>query len=136
MPTISIKGQNFEYSADDVLTFPEGLIGLPQMRSAALVPLADCEPFAWLASLDDETTRFIVMPPGTVFATYSPAQYLHNQPTDDALVIVRVSSDWRRTTVNLRAPILIDSTRRAAVQVVLADSPYGLAEPLPSAADE
>jgi len=50
-----------------------------------------------------------------------------------SLVIVKISSDWQKTTVNLRAPILINAESKRGVQMVLSESPYGLSENLPQA---
>lgn len=136
MPTINIKGQDFPFVESDVINFSEGLVGLPELRRAVLVPLADCEPFCWLASPDDEKTRFIVVNPNEIFEDYKPFAFAGDESRDATLVIVKVCSDWRRTTVNLRAPIFVDSASRDARQVVLTDSDYRLSEELPTSDDE
>lgn len=132
MPSITIKGENFSYREDEIISFNEGLIGLPDLRRAVLVPLPDCEPFCWLASLDDEKFRFVVVNPNEIFPEYNPAEFvILNESETRVLTIVKVSSDWQKTTVNLRAPILINTESSRAVQMVLSESPYGLAESIP-----
>lgn len=95
------------------------------MRRAVVVPMDEFAPFCWLVSVDDTTNAFVVVDPQEIFSDYQPA-------TDGskALSIVKISSDWRKTTVNLRAPIMIDTTSRNGVQLVLGESSYGLAEPI------
>lgn len=127
MPTITIKGKQHEYDENDIITFSEGLIGLPQIRRAVVVSMSEFEPFCWLAPLDSEETRFVVVDPTEVFEGYQPASAGNTQ----AYAIVTVSSDWTKTTINLRAPILVDKETRDASQQILTDSPYHFAERLP-----
>lgn len=128
MPKVSIFGKEYSYDESEIVSFGEGLIGLPEMRRAALIPLADYEPFFWLASLDDEKNRFIVVEPQRIFSDYQPE--IPN-PTTTILTIVRISSEWEKTTVNLRAPIFIDEETKRGKQFVLTDSNYELAETIP-----
>lgn len=133
MSSITIKGEEFVYCEDEIISFNEGLIGLPDLRRAVLVPLSDCEPFCWLASLDDDRFRFIVVDPNEIFANYNPAEFVvFNEPETKVLAIVKISSDWKKTTINLRAPILVNQESKRAVQMVLTESTYGLAEALPN----
>jgi flagellar assembly factor FliW len=132
MPSLNIKGQIFCYRDDEIINFNEGLVGLPEMRRAVLIPLAEYEPFCWLASMDDEKTRFIVVDPFEIFADYNPGDFaVLNESETKTLVIVKISSDWRKTTVNLRAPIFINLESNRGVQLVLTESPYRLTETLP-----
>lgn len=132
MPTINIKGQQFSYLNDETIFFTEGLVGLPEMRRAVLVPLPEYAPFFWLASTDDEKNRFIVVNPHEIFSDYHPSEYtVLDVAETETFVIVKISSDWRKTTVNLRAPLFINRTSKRGVQIVLSESPYQLSETLP-----
>lgn len=132
MPSIFIKGKEYTYSEEAIINFSEGLIGIPQIRQAVLIPLPDCEPFCWLAAMNDEKYRFVVVNPHEIFPDYNPSEFvILNEYETKVLVIVKISSDWQKTTVNLRAPILINSESNRGVQMVLTDSHYQLAETLP-----
>lgn len=129
MPMITIQGQEFFYDESETISFAEGLIGLPEMRRAVLVSMNGCAPFCWLASIDDEKNRFIVVNPREIFADYDPAIVAEkSEPVTQTLAIVKVSSDWQKTTVNLRAPIFVDAETRRGAQIILTESTYGLAE--------
>lgn len=130
MPMINIQGIDYSYREDELLSLSDGIIGFPEMRRAVVLPLAGCEPFCWLASVDDEKARFIVVNPQRIFSDYQPDSEA-SAPELQTLAIVKVSSDWRKTTVNLRAPIFINPETRRAAQVVLDKSDYSLAESLP-----
>lgn len=132
MPKISIKNIEYKYQDGEVINFTEGLIGLPNMRRAVLIPMDEFLPFCWLASLDDEKNRFIVVNPHSVYKDYAPEVPSELSETNlQTLTIVKISSDWEKTTINLRAPIFINADTRKGVQFVLSESIYNLAETLP-----
>ncbi len=130
MQTITIQEKEYFYDEREIINFAEGLIGLPEMRRAVLIPLPECEPFCWLASLDDEKNRFIVVNPHEIFADYQPfaPEAVRQAKT---LAMVKVSTDWTKTTINLRAPVFIDAEKKRGAQCVLTESTYQLAEALP-----
>jgi flagellar assembly factor FliW len=136
MPTININRTDYDYDESEVISFAEGLIGLPQMRRAVLIPLEDFQPFCWMASLDDEKNRFIVVDPQRIYADYEaplPASLSRDFAAGgrEVLAIVTISSDWRKTTVNLRAPLFVDRQHKSGAQIILTESRFGHAEPLP-----
>lgn len=128
MSTITIKGDQVPYEDDQVITFAEGLIGMPDMRRAVLVPMAEFEPFCWLASIENEKNRFIVVDPNAIFAAYEPFSNDEASAGLQTLAIVKISSDWAKTTVNLRAPLVINRDTQKGAQVILSDTNYQFAE--------
>jgi flagellar assembly factor FliW len=139
MQTIHIQGTELAYDETSVVTFDEGLIGLPQLRRMVLVRQTDIEPFMWLASLEDEQTAFLVVEPLALFPDYAPhvPDDVHARlgaGRDERLLIlaiVLIAPDWELSTVNLRAPLFISPGRMRGAQVVLTDSSYLAREPLP-----
>jgi flagellar assembly factor FliW len=132
MPKIKVKGQEFTYNEDEIINFARGLVGLPELQRAVLVPLSEFSPFRWLVSIEDETIRLVVANPYDIFADYNPSDFVILSETDlQTFVILKISPDWRKTTVNLRAPIFINTESNRGVQLVLTDSPYKMSENLP-----
>ena len=131
MQTITINQKEYYYDQKDVICFAEGLIGLPEMQRAVLIEMDEYEPFCWLASLENEYTRFIVVDPDEIFAGYQPFENGNSSAKTQTLAIVKISSDWEKTTINLRAPIVIDAETKSASQIILSDSSYKFAESLP-----
>ncbi|MEQ1604150.1 MAG: flagellar assembly protein FliW [Pyrinomonadaceae bacterium] len=127
MSVITIKGKEVSYDENEIITFAEGLIGMPEMRRAVLVPMDEFEPFCWLASVESEKARFIVVDPHEVFAGYEPFPAEQSVQT---FAIVKISSDWQKTTVNLRAPLVINTETQIGAQLILSDSKYQFAESL------
>lgn len=132
MPMIKIKEKEYQYNENEIINFSEGLIGLPEMRQAVLISIKEFEPFCWLASTEDERNRFIVVNPNEIFSDYrtDSINELANLEVK-TLAIVKISSDWKKTTVNLRAPIFINPETHRGTQLILSQSNYGLAEVLP-----
>ena len=132
MPTITINTKEYHYDESQIINFTEGLIGMPELRRAVLIPMDDYAPFCWLASVDGDKPQFIVVDPHQVFSGYErPALNGSGAAHINTLAIVKISSDWEKTTVNLRAPILINAETRRGAQLVLSDSKYQFAEALP-----
>src|SRR5688572_27161886 len=119
MSMITIKEKEYTYNESEIINFAEGLIGLPEMRRAVLIPMDEYEPFCWLTSLDDEKNRFIVVNPREIFAGYEPFASKDAESEMQTLAIVKMSSDWQKTTINLRAPIFINAETRRGAQFVL-----------------
>lgn len=138
MPTIVINQKEYFYNESEIINFAEGLIGMPKLRRAALIPLDEFQPFCWLASIDDEESRFIVVNPNAVFGEYQPqmpeefVSQIDEETKLETLTIVKISSDWKKTTVNLRAPIFVNRKTKRGVQYILTESNYTLAESLPN----
>lgn len=141
MPTICIQGTELAYDEADIITFDEGLIGLPHLRRMVLVRQSNIAPFLWLASLDDPQAAFLVVNPGALFPTYQPPLSaeitqrlgLNEGETPVALSIVLIAPDWTQSTINLRAPIFVCARTMRSAQIVLTDTAYKLDEPLPLA---
>lgn len=131
MTMIKIQGKEYFYNEGEIINFSEGLIGFPEMRRALLIPLSEYAPFCWLASLDDEKSQFIVVNPNRIFADYQTELEAEDAKLQ-TLAIVKISSDWRKTTVNLRAPIFVNAETRRGAQLILDNSKYEHAQTLPN----
>lgn len=100
-----------------VIEFPNGLIGLGGRRYA-LIDDGSAAGFRWLHSLEDPSLALPVMSPWPIFTDYAveisddTAEHLGIANADDVgvYVTVRASENPAETSVNLRAPILIDGT--------------------------
>ncbi len=132
-----------ELAIDDgkIITFAEGLYGLEQHRHYILTKVPDWpEVFKLLQAVDDPQLSLIVLPLEGVGGPIDPhdfAQACHmlafNEETTTVLGIVtmRAHSENQVFTVNLKAPLLIDTERRQGRQHVFASDKYHLRHPLP-----
>lgn len=86
--------------------------------------------FAWLQSVTDKNTCFIIIDPAIVFEDYRPElpadilKKLEVSSNDAALrCLMVVPNDISAATVNLKSPLIINPTKKLAAQVVL-DADY------------
>ena len=119
--------ERLDVPADEVITFPEGLVGLEHLRLFALVDDPRVDPCRWLQSLDEPELAFVVVDPRVVEPSYEP-----NAPAGDLWAIITLRRAPERSTVNLLAPIVIDPQGRVGHQVVLHASGYALRHPISS----
>src|SRR5712691_3350700 len=141
MPTLMIQGTEISYDVNDIITFPEGLVGLPHLRRMVVVRQSNIEPFLWLVSLDEDATAFVVADASSLFPSYSPAvpadsSFRETLSADDhslVLAIVLIAPEWQRSTANLRAPLFISPRTMKGAQIVLTDNSFSVGEPLPLA---
>lgn len=138
MPSVNIKNTKISYENEDVIILEEGLIGLPGLSQMVLVGQTTIDPFMWLASVDISGMAFLVIEPKLIFTDYTLTPLLENikreASEEDLLILslVKLESEWTKTTVNLRAPVVINRKTKRGVQIVLTDSDYSLTEYLPS----
>ena len=142
MPTLRIQGNEISYDEKDIITFPEGLIGLPHLTQMVAVKEATIEPFIWLASVNEDDVAFVVAEAHSIFPSYRPElpaessanEFFGDNETPVVLGIVLIDADWQKSTVNLRAPLFISASTMRGAQVVLNDNAFSVGEPLPLAA--
>jgi flagellar assembly factor FliW len=142
MPTLTIQGTVISYDEKDIITFAEGLIGLPHLRRMVIVRQTSIEPFLWLVSLDDDGVAFVVTDAPAMYSGYQPSlpadsdfpSKLGPEEKPIILAIVLIAPEWQRSTANLRAPLFISASSMTGIQMVLLDNSYNVGEPLAMAA--
>ena len=129
------------------IAFPQGLPGFPAATRFALLPLGEAvDGLLILQSQDDPDLRFLVLPYREDElplrrVDLDAACELLGVPKEHAAFLLVVTRQprrrWRRARqffVNLRAPVVVDTARRTAVQHVLASPGYSVRHPLAVAA--
>ena len=129
-----------ETDALPVVEMPDGLPGFPDLRRFALYPLEESGLVQELRSLEDDAVRFVVVPSVVFYPDYAPeiddttAHKLGLSEDSDTeplvLLVVTVGDTLAESTVNLLAPVVINSSTRVAAQVVLDDATLALRAPL------
>ncbi|MDH2414652.1 flagellar assembly protein FliW [Nocardioides sp. CER19] len=112
--------------------------GFPDSHRFALQPLDETGVLSALRSLDHADLQFLVVPPGSFHPTYAPeiddeiAAELELSAAEQALVllVVHAGPDLASTTVNLRAPIVVNIGTSRAAQIVLEDVSLPVAAPI------
>jgi len=124
-----------EIGRDMVLDFPQGLDGHSLCKKYFLIDYMDI--VKWLHAAEDPGVAFISTNPFNFFPSYSFTieddieAYLGLRGPEDVAVLVLLSLHGDRVTANLNKPIIINVSRRTAVQLDLSDMRYQSKTPLP-----
>ena len=146
---MNIESQRFgtlEINDDELLSFPEGVIGFPSEQRFALVPHHGSGYIAWLQSVSTPGLAFPVVSAHAFGDKYPDVPVLGAaedaglQGPDDALAVMVVlcALSGQPATVNLLAPIVVNATTRTGAQVILEGTRFSTREffALPDAARE
>ena len=122
-----------DYDESEVVRFPEGLVGFPDMRRFFLYVDTRVAPLVWLHSLDDMGLAFLTADPFQFYSDYEvsvklpPSLRKQMGEQDDlrVLCIVTVHADFANSTINLLGPLVINARTRNAWQVILEDEDLG-----------
>lgn len=124
-----------EISDDKIITFPNGIIGFPDLKRFAL--LHDEEKgtqtgIRFLQSLEEPGFAMPVMDPLLVKPDYDPEvedellSVAGNITSENLLVLVTVTvpGDLTRMSVNLQGPIIINIDENKACQIIVENGDY------------
>ncbi len=117
---------------EKALEFPLGLPGFKQAHRYVLTQTDQERPFAWLRSLDNENLAFAIIEayqlvPDYVIDIADEELATIGQPSPKecaVLLILRVDVDEKSVKIyaNLRAPVILNTTKRLARQIILPDA--------------
>lgn len=134
--TIKSRFGDIKINPNKVISFPHGLLGLPSQCSFYLADFPTArDPFKVLQSADDEELSFIVVPSDRNIALLDKndlkeACNLLEIDMDNLLILLIVtvhrSPEETHVSVNLRAPVFIDTETRTATQYVFQNTKYAI----------
>ncbi|MCH2125719.1 MAG: flagellar assembly protein FliW [Pirellulaceae bacterium] len=113
--------------ASDVLTFPDGLIGMEHLRSWVLLADSTDANIAWLQSFDAADIALPVVSPTQFVPNYrvctapEELELLGLEELGKACVLIAVAQSSQRLTINLKAPLILNLERRIGRQVITLD---------------
>jgi flagellar assembly factor FliW len=135
-----IEGTRFgaiEISDDHVITFADGLPGLPGERWG-LVTTDENSPFFWLQSIEDPDIAVPVTSPWLFFGDYEvrladdEAGRLGLTDAGDAYIVcvVRAAESLDEFSINLVSPLVINAGSRQGRQIINDAGGYSVRHPL------
>lgn len=147
MPTLACPdlGQ-FDFREEEILDFPEGLPAFEKLKRFLLARRDEFAPFVFLISVDSPAVRFICVPIGLLDPDYrfelaagaetdDPAAGLETgtysaASVDPLLLAIVTLPNSAPATANLASPVVVNTTRRSGVQVILPGGTYSHVTPL------
>jgi len=123
---------NLEIAEDEIVFFPEGLIGFSQNKKYFIIQHDGQSPFSWLQSLDESHLAYVIIEPQVFCYDYeikvSREQLAPIDLQDLSLakiyVVVVLSDRPEDITANLLGPIILNPENNLGLQVVLNTDKY------------
>lgn len=121
------------YDKNEAIHIINGLIGFEAYTEYLPIPFhEDNDSLISLQSLEDETLSFILMNPFGILADYSPSlsdeelKELDAEASEDLsyYVVCVMRDSVAESTVNLKAPLVVNARTRQARQIILEQSEY------------
>ena len=129
---------NIEIGTEDVITFPEGLLGFVDLEKFVLLDDPNDEIFAWLQSCEEPSIAFPVLEPELFLENFqsriSPSDLkvlkANSEKELRPFCIITIPEDPTQMTANLKAPIMIHVMNKTGRQCVLQDNKLEIREPI------
>lgn len=133
MTQVNIQTTRFgelQVDKNDILSFPEGILGFEQLKKFFIVDPGDSTLILWLQSIDDKSVAFPIIEPKIFDPNYVvrllPAELnsLEIESVQEARIysILTIPKDVTKMSANLKAPVIINSAQKMARQIVLQDN--------------
>lgn len=124
-----------EIEDEKIIHFPEGIPGFDEYKDYVVLYDNDGEKeelFAWLQCVTEQSLAFPIVNPYQIMEDYHPLIEddllgpLGEFTDDDLLVflLATVPADVKKTSVNMKAPLLINTLNRQAMQVIVENEEY------------
>jgi flagellar assembly factor FliW len=136
---MQINSQRFgivEIEDDAMLNFPAGIIGFSRENAFALIPHQGSSYLAWLQSVTTPELAFPVVSahafgdkyPDVPVGDAAAAAGVLGNDEDYAVLVVLCAPIGQPATVNLLAPVVVNSQTRTGAQVILEGSRFSTRE--------
>ncbi|GJL49407.1 MAG: flagellar assembly factor FliW [Nitrospirales bacterium] len=131
MKVVTSRFGEVEVTQESIVTFPSGLVGLPNHSRYVVFDVEQDSEYQWLQSLDDETLAVVMLPADVLepnFAQHITAESVMDLDLkgDDQIsisVIVTIPPGRPdQATANFRAPIVVNLSTRIGKQIILHES--------------
>lgn len=117
---------------EDIITFPEGMLGFSKINKYVLVERVDDSLFMWLQAVKKPSVAFPLLEPQIFEMNYRvelaeedrDTLQLKNLKHAKVFAIITIPSDPTKMTANLKAPIVVNLKNRLAKQVILHMADY------------
>lgn len=114
------------FEETDILTIRKGLLGFPDLTKFVFLKHPELEHVKWLQSIENPYIHFLLLSPFSVEPGYeivldkSIQEELGCKSVSEIAIycIAVVPEDTKKSTLNLKAPVLINFTKGLAIQII------------------
>jgi flagellar assembly factor FliW len=119
-----------QVNKDDIIKFQEGLLGFESLKQFFVVDPGDNTLILWMQSIDDSKIAFPIIEPKIFKPDYiakllpADMRSVELENISDAKIysILTIPSNITEMSANLKAPIVINNSKKIARQIVLQDN--------------
>jgi len=113
--------------ADKIITMTTPLLGFPEAKHFVLKPHGEKSPFLWLQSVEDQHLAFVVIPATFLLPEYQPSvpesvrgelAAAGEERLEILLILTIPAGNPQKMTANLLGPLVVNSSKRLARQVL------------------
>ncbi|WP_061212765.1 flagellar assembly protein FliW [Syntrophomonas wolfei] len=127
----SLLGE-LEFDENYIIHFPQGIPAFENEKEFILLPMAEGVPFYYLQSVNNSELCLLLAQPFTFFPDYEidvddedlKRLKLKDESQLAVYLILTVPDDFKKTTANLLAPLLINIENRLGMQYVSIKTNY------------
>jgi flagellar assembly factor FliW len=132
MKYLTSRFGQISFEEKEILFLPKGLLGFSQLSKYVIIEKEKYDPFKWLQSVEDPEVAVVITDPTLFFPNYKlevnekELEELNFQQMKELItyVIVTLPTNSSQMSADLLGPVVINSKRRIAKQVVMPSSPY------------
>lgn len=121
-----------------IISFVNGLMGFETLKKYVIIDHPGSQVLKWLQSIDDPDISLPAADPTAFFPDYSPSinredlKSIGIDSIESAIIlcIITVPADIRKATINLKAPVVLNPSRRLADQMIAENPEYRVRHPI------
>jgi flagellar assembly factor FliW len=121
-----------EVPADSIITFVKPILGFDDFKKFIMIDIEDNESLKCLQSADEQNLCFILAKPWDFFSDYAfdldeeneALLHANEASTIEVYSIANIPGDIKDFSLNLMAPIIINTDTTEAIQYVINDDRY------------
>ncbi|MFY0741559.1 flagellar assembly protein FliW [Solibacillus silvestris] len=129
---------DIEINEADIVHFQHGLPGFEEERQFILLSISNDSIYQVLQSINTKEIAFIVASPFIIIKNYNfdldeatvESLQINDEREVAVLGIVTLKETLASSTINLKAPIVLNTTNKQAKQVILDNSTFTIHQPL------
>lgn len=132
MKYLTSRFGEIDFEEKEILFLPKGILGFSQLSKYVIIEKDEYDPFKWFQSVENPDVAFVIVDPTLFFPNYKlevnekELEELNFQQMKELItyVVVTASPDPSQMSADLLGPLVINSKKRIAKQVVMPNSPY------------
>lgn len=134
----TIRFGEIEVSDERIIFFPEGILGFEKVKKFVFLENEGDEVFKWMQAVNNPELCFLVIEPELFMYNYSleisddDVEYLKIKKPEEVNIIsiVTVPEDPNNMTANLQGPIIVNTVKRLAKQIISGNPSHKVKVPI------